>query len=292
MKEYAVESVYFGENVGWLSIFQLEYGNFNDVCAVKYYNRDGISEVDNTGLRLYSGTHVGIRFVLSLPHFVKDKSICELGCGIGAFGLLVNMRGKISKIVLTDAEESTLKLCKENIALVSQQYKCELESRNSSILCETLRRSEEEHILHEFLRDTNNGAPFDVIIGCELMYYRTNVASLVSTVCRLVDRRKGIFIHAHLFRRHGQAQEMIDQFLANDWLTYEAPHASFIDKKELSDHPEWYRVRQLISGQKDTLESLKSPDWVLFSPDCDSVNSGEEEDENCISSLFNVINDK
>ena len=39
-------------------------------------------------------------------------------------------------------------------------------------------------------------------IGCELMYYKTDMKALVDTVLRLTSREDGLFLHAHIFRTY------------------------------------------------------------------------------------------
>ena len=51
--------------------------------------------------------------------------------------------------------------------------------------------------------------PIDIVIGCELLYYRTNIEELLSTVLALVPH--GLFIHAHIFRRRGRRIQLIDR---------------------------------------------------------------------------------
>jgi hypothetical protein len=51
-----------------------------------------------------------------------------------------------------------------------------------------------------------NAGSFDVAIACELMYFRTDVFSLMQTVLELTGN--GLFLHAHLFRRYGQEVRM------------------------------------------------------------------------------------
>ena len=76
-----LQSVDFGPLVGSISLFELPYEVFNERCK----QNEG---ADHTGLRVYSGGHVAIRFLLKLSDLFKNKSIIELGCGVGAVGLI------------------------------------------------------------------------------------------------------------------------------------------------------------------------------------------------------------
>lgn len=299
-----IESTYFGEKIGWLPIIQLGYGSFHQACLsnsipesnnVTNVNKSEIkpsnTESDSTGKRMYSGAHVGIRFLTKHSHIVHGKSACELGCGVGAFGLVSNIIGRMSTLILTDAEESTLQICRENVLQLRQarplcSQKNDLTGSSSNIYCELLSWSDPIKVFNGLLLHANNGHFVDIAIGCELMYYRTDVKALVAAVMQLVDPENGLFVHTHLFRRCGQAEELIHYLSLHDWITYEAPHRSFVSEKELAEHPEWYRVRQLISGPRlgAVLQQwkLENSDWVLFSADTAAENDNDGDGDDCV----------
>lgn len=137
------------------------------------------------------------------------------------------------------------------------------------------------------LNENKSAKPFDVIIGCELLYYRTNVEELLSTVlyltnsskstnnkkrniirtdnsngCKSIDKTEntnynsGLFIHSHIFRRIGQDRELINYLAEYNWITVEIPICGFVDKNEIDEHPEWYNVHCLISGPKARIYSI------------------------------------
>jgi predicted nicotinamide N-methyase len=106
------------------------------------------------------------------------------------------------------------------------------------------------------LLDVEKKRPFfDVVIGCELFYYRTKVEDLLFTVLQLTNN-SGFFIHSHVFRCPGQDIELISYLKQFGWITLESPLGSFIDPEELDDHPEWYNVHCLISGPEAVLEKI------------------------------------
>ena len=307
-----IENTYFGEEIGWLPIIQLGYASFNQAClshsttslkaSPESRNVSKNSEdesfkraTDSTGKRLYSGAHIGIRFLIKHSQVLNGKSVCELGCGIGAFGLVSNLTGNMSTLILTDAEESTLQICRENALQLSQlvpqnNRKNDLHVSSTNIYCELLNWNDSSSIFSDLLLRANNGKLVNIVIGCELMYYRTDVKALVSAVMRLVEPENGLFVHSHLFRRCGQAEELIHHLAQYDWISYEASHRSFISEEELMEHPEWYRVRQLVSGPRlgAALREWKAQnsDWVVFSADKDDdendyggSNSGADEND-------------
>ena len=119
---------------------------------------------------------------------------------------------------------------------------------------------------------------FDVVIGCELMYYNTDINLLITTVMKLTNKQ-GLFIHAHVFRAPSQEQKLIDCLAELGWATLEIPHKEFLTKLELEQHIEWRRVRPLVSGPLSTIQVLavKYPTWRVFQEEI--VYSDDEEDE-------------
>lgn len=186
---------------GHISILQLNGQAFHERCL----SSNSIS-VDNTGLRLHGGTIVAIRFLRDyafskiLTHMrVLDVlntnvlSICELGCGTGVFGLLGTSMGRpgafvdrdlvIKALTLTDGNEDSVQLARENYQhLLSTWHK------GSELPCDinfsSLTWGSSEQVSN-LIRSFNNSEKYNIIIGSELMYYRTDMNDLVDTVLGL-----------------------------------------------------------------------------------------------------------
>jgi hypothetical protein len=287
---------YFGSIIGNISFYQLPSIEFYSACSSSQTNKvecDLLISHDSTGLRIYSGAHVAIRLLQHYSYLLLNHRTIELGCGVGTFGLIGSRSCRLKSLFLTDGECSALKMAKQNINLMYGDSMCDILNVgnrfniHSTILkelefiqCEILlwnKDSEGTSQLIEF----NGGQKFDSVIGCELMYYRTEVPALLETVFRLINPEIGIFIHAHLFRKDGQAEEMIEWFHANNWETYEVPHACFISESEMKDHPEWFKIRALISGHREKLASLARDhtEWVIFTVETSVVDAEELEDD-------------
>jgi SAM-dependent methyltransferase len=145
--------------------------------------------------------------------------------------------------------------------------------------------------LEEISSDIGCRGHFDIVIGCELMYYRTDPRELLSTVLDLTNRN-GLFIHSHVLRRLGQGQTMIDFLAAAGWDTLEIPVVDFISKEELGHHPEWYSVRCLISGPKELIAKMieesnsirssstrsRQSKWKIFVEDVPDIVDESDED--------------
>lgn len=265
-----MEREYFGEEVGETTVYQLSFGAFNQACHTSASldhggPADSTPRSDCTGQRLYAGAHVGLRYFLHYRELFDGCNVLELGCGTGAVGLLLYAHTTLASLHLSDGNQDTLAITDLNIKHLLEHH-CPMKN-----FCTVTRG-----VL--YWTSTAPTVPldlelFDVAIGCELMYYLTDVPALLHTILRHVHPTKGLFLHAHLFRRQGQTQEIRDTLRHYDWITFEIPHQIFLNPTELIHHPEWYRVRSLISGPKVLLDDLKIrryPEWKDFVDDEES----------------------
>jgi SAM-dependent methyltransferase len=243
---------YLGEKLGLLSFYQLSYENFNLSCLSKNIKA---SNSDSTGKRLYAGGHVGIRFFQNYSALFDCKSVVELGCGTGIVGLTTLMSSNMAYLLLTDGSEDTLQITNLNIARILSEKPIKVDK----VSCQKLYWGKDEHI-EEALQSLplSHGRGFDLVIGCELMYYNTDIPSLVSTVLSLVEKETGMFFHCHLFRKLNQDLEMIKAFADYGWTTYEIEKDDFFSSQELLDHPEWYDIRMMVSGKEETLIEMST----------------------------------
>jgi predicted nicotinamide N-methyase len=257
--EWQKEEVYFGERIGTKEVYQFAERAFYDRCLQK-----NSTDSDSTGLRIYAGAQVFIRFMARFPEIFENKKIIELGCGIGAVGLCCCLLSSPQSILLTDGNESAMSMVEKNINefQVSQIARCQQ-------LLWSLTEGAESH-------------QFDVVIGCELMYYQLDMPLLLATVHNLLqDPSMGIFLHAHIFRKDGQENELFALLHERDWKTLDIPIPSIVSEKEIAEHADWTNVRCLLSGPSQRIQEFQEKycDWELF--------TGERvvEDEDPLSAL-------
>ena len=264
------EIIDFGPLSGQKNILQFSGEAFHRACL-----QVNSKTSDNTGLRIHPGAHVATRFLLKHSDLIHDKKVCELGCGTGVYGLISTRGGNVSShISLTDGNPETVKIASQNVAELAS------DSNSAKISCSQLLWGSDDSIneliesVSGYLKknaftvgedfkpvnlDCSSSSStqlyFDVIIGCELFYYRTNVEELLYTVLKLTNST-GIFVHSHVFRRCGQDAEMMKYFSDHGWITLEIPVQQFIDSKELEEHPEWLNVHCLVSGPMEIMNDL------------------------------------
>lgn len=254
-----LEDAYFGEKIGTKKLYQISAQQFQLECLSTNLNAG-----DSTGLRTYSGSHVQVRLAASFPHLLDGKNVVELGCGVGVFGLVGTQFSSPALLVLTDGEPRGSSIVEKNIKYIAG----ERVDSNVPMFYRQLRWGDSEatnKVLTLCSKSSKISTAYDIVLGCELMYFNTDVALLVQTVLSLTHSQ-GLFIHGHLFRGHLQEQQLIDTLAQHQWSTLEVPHKEFISAEELGHHVEWYRVRPLISGPDAVIAqlALEHPTWRVF----------------------------
>lgn len=250
---FVLENIYIGDEC--ISLYQLPSKTFNEAC-----NNVNNNFEDNTGLRVYLGCFCCIQFLQKIKKFVMNKDVIELGCGSGALSLIGLRNLEPASITLTDGNQSAINLCKMNVELIKPLSNCQV-----------LNLSWDESV-ENFGMKYNNNKKFDVIIGSDLMYYSTDVGQLLKIMLSLTNLNDGIFISAHVFRRSGQKQEMIDYLKMNDWTTIQVPIEYVASHIDLLQHPDWYSTCCLISSSTNNIAKIliENPSWLLFKEEDES----------------------
>lgn len=262
-----MEVEYFGPDIGYIETEQYCINEFHEACSSTETVR---TNDDSTGKRMYAGAHVAVRFYYKYRLWFENHVVVELGCGVGVVGSLLVHFSDVGRVVLTDGNEDSLIMATNNSRkILASNPLSHISDRlytKHLYWIESIDSQISPHI-SSFLATTNNSKPFDIIIGCELMYYSTDINALLSTVYYLTGG-EGLFLHVHLFRKTGQITQMIDYLRLFDWISYEVPVDRFITAEELGHHPEWYRIRAIISGPKQRVEMLKEQYaedlWVIL----------------------------
>lgn len=134
------------------------------------------------------------QFIIDNRRLFSDKSVCELGCGLGMVSILLEKvfmetpgdnhskdEGKLvvfppKLIVATDGDIPTLDLLGENIELTS-----------STILFTKLFWGDTNSFLEEFPE------PFDILLAADVIYEDNQIVPLIQTVTTILSKPNGIF---------------------------------------------------------------------------------------------------
>ena len=258
---YQLERVYYGEILGEQDLYQLSYQALQEEC-----HSSNLDNGDSTGLRAYSGSPVAVRFLAQYPSLISGKNIVEIGSGVGVFGILGSLIGQPSLLLLTDGEMRAQELVSMNIELSLSSDHRKIHTAFEQRILKWGNADDVDHALQ--ICGQHSKSHFDVVLGCELMYFNTDLDALISTVIALTNSL-GLFLHAHVFRAPGQEQAFIDKLDALSWTTLEVPCVQFISKSELDQQVHWRRVRTLVSGSVDNISRLHKqyPLWRVFQPE-------------------------
>lgn len=248
--DYQLDSEDFGDEIGVVSLYQLSLKSFHHECLSASSSAQHVGSEDSTGKRLYAGAHVAVRFFAKLKGLIFDRRVIEIGCGTGIVGALIAKLCQSKRMVLTDGNPDTLVGTHLNAHHISDK------SGNISVdqLCwSTDDFTAPSQQIRGIFTAHNDSQPFDIVLGCELMYFSTDISELLLTVLQLT-RGRGIFLHCHLFRRSGQIDEWINICAEHHWTTLELLHEDCISASDLRHHPEWYKMRALMSGPTDLVQ--------------------------------------
>ena len=276
----------FGPILGELDVLQYSGTAFQRQCSssssLPLSQCKGEEDVgdDATGLRLHVGTHVLVRLFPQLSRFFPNRTVVEVGAGLGLSSICLNLLTAPILTLITDGNEETLEIAQLNCSRL-------LKEKENTLIVKRLNWSSEEDLL-QVMSVAPNG--FDVVIGSDLMYFNINIAELLTVVTSLTKEKKNsFFLHAHKIRKYGQLQQLADSFLNRfNWMTILLPIESFISAEELSHHPEWHSVVCLCTGSNKVVEDLRAQldeerrcRWMSMDDYLAACRLEEEEAERC-----------
>eukprot|EP00636_Phaeomonas_parva_P012325 CAMPEP_0118861580 /NCGR_PEP_ID=MMETSP1163-20130328/7070_1 /TAXON_ID=124430 /ORGANISM="Phaeomonas parva, Strain CCMP2877" /LENGTH=182 /DNA_ID=CAMNT_0006795407 /DNA_START=263 /DNA_END=807 /DNA_ORIENTATION=- len=163
-----------------------DYGNLGRLEVAMYSGEEFIQatrsgqEEDHTGKRPYGGAMVfcdALGGSAALRSLLGGGSrVAELGCGVGLVGLAL-ARCRAAALVLTDGEASTVDLARRNVEAAGV-------GTGTEVRCMRLGWGSAEELAA--VQGTQPSGGFDVVLGTDLMYYRTDVPELVNCAAGLL----------------------------------------------------------------------------------------------------------
>ena len=144
----------------------------------------------------------------ALRIYVKDKRICELGCGAGAASISALLLGLPSHALLTDNDQETIELCQTNCELnfdcVGKEqkqpypvYSCQLFSWGEKIPIRQSQSKETTTITSESLELTSHF--FDTVLAADCVYDIKMIPPLIESAATILTVG-GTFILSHVPR--------------------------------------------------------------------------------------------
>ena len=179
------------------------------------------SEMDATGLRLWSRCCRVLLEWLGQSDIVRGRSVVELGCGACAAlsSVLIEEPFCAAKATATDGHERVVALAKRNA--------------RGRFNVEELRWGD----------DTKLKA--DIIVGSELMYYNTPVELLVQTVDSVLSKDGAAFF-CHVLRDATLPMRMVHACRRHHLDIMDVTHMKEIEEEDIGDDPLLWKVKLYV----------------------------------------------
>lgn len=191
-----------------ISVLTLNGSSFHRACLTD-------AAGDMTGLRVYGASQILGLFLMAHPNFVEGKSCVELGCGVGALGLLVSSLGS-EFMCCTDGTPMALDLARLNME----------KEKNMKLAVKRLRWGNTAD-----LTAVVSSGPYDICLCADLMYYSIDLPLLLETARALTHTASGVIIFSHIFRVLNMRESMIVAAQALGLALVSVPLASFCDEE-------------------------------------------------------------
>jgi len=149
----------------------------------------------STGVTLWQAAPRLADYLQANAVVCKDKTVLELGAGLGLCGITASCMGAKS-VIMTDGDTHTLKGMRENVS-----HNCgdggDAKTENDRILCRQLIWGSPH--MEKFLLE--NGK-FDTILGADVIYTIDSIEPLFDTVACLLKEPHGQFILSRYSKWH------------------------------------------------------------------------------------------
>lgn len=132
-------------------------------------------------------------------HFV-NKSVCELGSGLGLVSILLDKMSCCRYVYATDGDDETMELLKENI-----------KSTSSSVRAHKLWWGEDADFV-KVLENNQHDLKFDVLLAADVIYEEDQFQPLIESVKSLL-KNDGEFLLAFA-RRNVSVDKVLDYALS------------------------------------------------------------------------------
>eukprot|EP00607_Mallomonas_marina_P004459 CAMPEP_0182437132 /NCGR_PEP_ID=MMETSP1167-20130531/84833_1 /TAXON_ID=2988 /ORGANISM="Mallomonas Sp, Strain CCMP3275" /LENGTH=248 /DNA_ID=CAMNT_0024629931 /DNA_START=130 /DNA_END=873 /DNA_ORIENTATION=- len=153
-------------------IFNMEYTS-EDGCRVVKYSCRGLKKelgqtLSSTGLTVWRACEHMCEYIFAHPEYIQNKSVCELGAGLGLLSILMDKMEVCNRIVATDGDDDTIELLLENV----EENSCQIDV------------SKLWWGLHEGFLEMHER--FDVVVAADVVYEEEQIVPLLETVMAIM----------------------------------------------------------------------------------------------------------
>mmetsp|Transcript_12849 Transcript_12849/g.16837 ORF Transcript_12849/g.16837 Transcript_12849/m.16837 type:complete len:277 (-) Transcript_12849:257-1087(-) len=210
------------EDYGGVALFSTDQRDPNDEFTVSLGNNNdksitltGIKAkyphlLQSTGMTLWKGSKMLCDYLIkqeSATSVCCDKTVIELGAGLGLCGIVAYQYCQASQVIMTDGDTDTLSNLRKNVNLNIQSPP----DSTRSILCKQLLwgKTNVQAFCDKYAAATNVG--FDVVMGGDVAYAQESLEILFETALQLLSTKVGsLFILSFAFRGGVTIQDVLD----------------------------------------------------------------------------------
>ncbi|CAJ1940180.1 unnamed protein product [Cylindrotheca closterium] len=145
---------------------------------------------DATGHCIWTGARFFLDILIpALGQLFIDRSILELGSGTGLVGIAIAKLFQLKELILTDASESALELCRYNCAL-----------NEGSIIIGVEELTWGESLLTCNDEQSSTLRTFDTVLATDVLYDIAAWEPLLVTASKSLNANNGVFLVSHVPR--------------------------------------------------------------------------------------------
>mmetsp|Transcript_29391 Transcript_29391/g.70681 ORF Transcript_29391/g.70681 Transcript_29391/m.70681 type:complete len:279 (+) Transcript_29391:133-969(+) len=163
---------------------------------------------DATGHCIWTGARFFLDILSpALGRFFIDRSILELGSGTGLAGIAIAKLFEVKELILTDASDSALELCRHN---------CTLNDGSTTIGVEELSWGESLSTCKEESKEQTTSRTFDTVLATDVLYDIAAWEPLLVTASKSLKAVDGVLLVSHIPRAalpDGCVAESLESYL-------------------------------------------------------------------------------
>lgn len=195
--------------------FNFSYGSEKDGNLISFtvngLKREVGQTLQSTGLTLWRAAEHLSEFIFAHSDEYRNKSICELGAGLGNVSILLHLCKLNSIIVCTDGDDDTLDLLRKNMSFneikdseikvdklywgeevdefltrCQEQLKCSMSLDEQGVKDE----SNDKTVFQNMIEKSCNSEKklFDMAVGADIIYEKEQIQPLFETVSQILKR--------------------------------------------------------------------------------------------------------
>lgn len=141
----------------------------------------------HSGLTIWRAAEHLCNYLYDHPEVVSNKTVCELGAGLGIVSILADKVGTARRVVCTDGDDEALEAFRSNIPSLAL---------SGSFSLDKLYWGQNEAFVHKY------PDRFDVVLAADVIYEPEQVEPLIATVKEIMKGETCVYILIYIYAFH------------------------------------------------------------------------------------------